>query len=80
MSRSRRHSKIFGNTCSESEKRDKVIYHRRLRRRVADAIRKSVQSGDEATFPLPDEVGNQYLWAKDGKTYWRDAEEKDLRK
>ena len=80
MSRSRRKKPIFGNTCASSEKRDKVIYHRRFRRRVADAIRESVQSGDEATFPLPDEVGDTWKWDKDGKSYWGDAEEKDLRK
>ncbi len=80
MSRSRRKKPIFGNTSSDSEKQDKVIYHRRFRRRVADAIRESVQSGDEATFPVADEVGNQWRWDKDGKTYWGDAPESEMRK
>ena len=80
MSRSRRKKPIFGNTTSDSEKRDKVIYHRRYRRRVENAIRESLQSGDEATFPHPDEVGDTWTWNKDGKTYWKDAKKEDLRK
>lgn len=80
MSRSKRKRPIFGNTTADSEKRDKVIYHRRFRRRVADALRESLQSGEDATFPLADEVGNQWLFDKDGKTYWSDAPEEEMRK
>lgn len=81
MSRSRRKKKIFGISCSGSEKREKTAHHRRLRRRVADALRESLRTGDEPeTLPVDREVSDVWTWSKDGKIYWGGASEKDMRK
>lgn len=80
MSRSRRKTKIFGITTARSEKEDKVLNHRRIRRSVAESIRKSVRTGDEPpSFDKNDGV-QIWSWAKDGKTYFGEATEKDMRK
>ena len=63
MSRSRRKTPICGITTAESEKQDKRIANRRLRRRVRSALR-----GDpDAPLPLLREVSNPWLMDKDGK-------------
>lgn len=81
MSRSRRKTKIFSSTCAESEKWYKQVAHRRLRRRVADAIRESIRTGDEPeTFPIEDEISDPWDGPKDGKGYWGEAPEKFMRK
>ena len=77
MGKSRKHTKIFGNTCSDSEKRDKTIHHRRMRRKIKDQIQKG--EFDEP-FPVDEEVSDVYNWDKDGKSWFGEAEEKDLRK
>lgn len=81
MSRSKRHSKIFGVTGAASEKQDKAAYHRRLRHRVAVALRESIREGDEpGTLPHFREVSNLWSFAKDGKLYRGQATEKEMRK
>ena len=81
MSRSKRHTKIFPSTCAESEKWYKQVANRRLRRRVAVAIRKSVRTGEEPdTLPIADEVSDAWNGPKDGKGYWGEAPEKFMRK
>jgi len=64
MSRSYRKHLITGTTCADSEKTWKVLWHRRYRSRVRDAIR----VGKEA--PLIREVVNLWDGPKDGKTMW----------
>ena len=76
MSRSRRKTKIFGITTADSEQRDKQRSSRALRRKV----RSKLQVGDfDATLPVVHEVVNPYM-SKDGKQYWGDAKDEDLRK
>ena len=81
MSRSRRKTKIFGVSKARSEKWDKVFYHRRLRHRVAVSLRESLREGEEpevlAHFR---EVSDLWAFAKDGKIYWGQAPEKEMRK
>lgn len=75
MTRSFRHNKIFGNTTSKSEKDDKKIWHSRFRARVKTLLR----SGEEADVHIR-EVSNPWDFNKDGKNYWNNATEKDMRK
>lgn len=77
MGKSRRKTKIFGWTCSDSEKRDKVIHHKKMRRRVKDQI----QKGEfEEPFPVDNEVSDVYTWDKDGRQFWKDATDRDMGK
>jgi len=52
VSRSYRHTPIMGIACGASDKYDKRLANRRLRRRVADALRRG------GIFPLMREVSN----------------------
>lgn len=63
MSRSQQKAPVHGRCCCRSEKRDKQLYNRRLRRRVRLAIR--------AERPLPDlrQVSNVGTMGKDGKVW-----------
>lgn len=63
MSRSRRKTPIIG-VCGKSEKKDKRLANRKLRRMVHVLIR----LGDEH-FPSIREVSNVWAWSKDGKQY-----------
>ena len=67
MSHSVRHSPFIGITCCDSEKRDKRIANRKLRRRVIEAIR-----GDKEP-PVIREVSNVWLFGKDGKQRVKDG-------
>lgn len=64
MSRSKRKTPVCGFTTCESEKWDKAVAHRRIRRSVAVALRV-----DAALEVLPHEKGlsNPWLMGKDGK-------------
>jgi hypothetical protein len=62
MSRSRRHTPVTGITKSESDKRDKVLAHRRQRRRVRTAMASGRE--DVATHR---KAGDIWGFAKDGK-------------
>jgi hypothetical protein len=63
MSRSRRKTPICGITTARSEKQDKRIANRRLRRRV----RSRLHVDPDAPLPLLREVSNPWLMDKDGK-------------
>jgi hypothetical protein len=63
MSRSRRKTPICGITTALSEKQDKRIANRRLRRRVRFRLRVD----PDAPLPLLREVSNPWLMDKDGK-------------
>lgn len=73
MSRSRRHTPIFGNSCSESERQFKAFEHRRERR----AIRAALPDDD---LPAPKAYGNPCAGPKDGKRWFSKARDKDMRK
>lgn len=62
MSRSKRKTPVRGITTADSEKSDKILSHRKLRR----AVRIAVTQDDES---IPDEKGLSNCWAmaKDGK-------------
>ena len=76
MSRSRRHTLIFGITTSRSEKDDKRQANRRLRRRVRVELR--VKQWER--LPLLRELSNVWSFDKDGKRFWREATPADMRK
>ena len=65
MTRSYRHTPIAGNTIADSEKGDKRVANRRLRRRTVVALQR-----EKEVLPLLREVSDVYNFAKDGKR-WR---------
>ena len=75
MARSYRRTPIFGITTARSEKQDKKLANRRLRRKVKTCL----ANGDEQ-LPLLREVSNVWSFDKDGKAYWADACVEDMRK
>lgn len=66
MSRSYRHTPIFGNCLCHSEKQDKRLANRRWRRIVRYVLR----TGDSELLPLQREVSNVWSFGKDGKRYF----------
>lgn len=86
MSRSRRRTKIFGITTKESEKQDKRIANRKFRKRVKDQLNIARQYEDDDSLDslvLPEllnEVHDEWIMDKDGKKYWGEAEDRDMRK
>jgi hypothetical protein len=62
MSRSRRKTPITGVTKSESDKRDKVLAHRRQRHRVRTAL-----ASGRLEIATRRKAGNLWSFAKDGK-------------
>jgi len=75
MARSYRHTPIFGITTSKSEKQDKRLANRWLRR----AVRLQVQRGLDV-LSLLREVSNAWCFDKDGRAYNPRASAKDMRK
>lgn len=72
MGKSYRKTPISGITCSESEKDDKKAWHRRHRRKEAEALR----AEDYDNVPDIKEVSNPWTMAKDGKAYmpnWKEV-------
>lgn len=69
MSKSSRKTPIFGNTTAETEKYDKRLANRRLRRIV-----RAVLENDKNIEILPTlrEVSNVWLFNKDGKRWQGD--------
>jgi hypothetical protein len=78
MSRSRRRTPICGITTADSEKRDKQIANRRLRRAVSRVLRSDAEAD---VLPHRRELSNPWLMDKDGKQRF-DPEKhaKELRK
>ena len=66
MARSRRKTPIWGITGARSEKKDKRIANRRLRR----AVNIRLAQPDETPLPVLREVSNPWSMAKDGRR-WR---------
>ncbi len=75
MARSYRHTPIFGITTRRSEKQDKRLANRRLRRLVRPALSR----GDEL-LPLLREVSDLWSFDKDGRRYDPHAGVKEMRK
>jgi hypothetical protein len=74
MSRSYRKSPFMGVTCARSEKDDKRVANRRLRRVVVNSIR------NEKEMPLTREISNVWLFSKDGRQMITDKNSRWLRK
>jgi len=74
LSRSRRRTPIFGNTTCHSEKKDKQLYHKALRKRSKQALRQGKE------MPHHNEVADVWDFGKDGKHYWDKATPLDMAK
>ena len=68
MSRSYKKKPIIGIACASSEKKDKKIWHRRLRA----IVKKRLLTPDIDSYieTYPNDAGNVYSMSKDGKQYW----------
>lgn len=78
MSRSRRHTPIFGVTTSASEREYKAVAHRRERHHVRQQLPVAVDDSDRRLHRKP--FGNPWAGPKDGKVYCSDVPRKDMRK
>lgn len=78
MSRSRRKTRITGITCKESEKKDKRIANRKLRRKTKRILNDTpVEDLENEELPDLKEISDVWLFAKDGKQYLSDKEENE---
>lgn len=75
MSRSFRKNKICGYTSKESEKSDKTIANKKLRRLVKVRIQKKSEH-----LPILKEVSNIWWFDKDGKHYYPEMTKKEQSK
>ena len=72
MSRSRRKTPVFGIATAKSEKRDKKIWHSRLRSRVRTGLAAvPLEQLDGYIAPVRNAVGSVWSMSKDGKRYFR---------
>lgn len=72
MGKSRKHTSVTGNTCSASEKQDKIMAHRRMRRLARGRLHKHTVAKltEEDAEDLPcrlREVSDVWTFDKDGK-------------
>lgn len=69
MSRSYRHSPVTGLCCCRSEKEDRSLANRCLRRKVVQWV---VSEGRERVpFPVLREVSDPWNWGRDGyQSHW----------
>jgi hypothetical protein len=65
-------------TCSESEKEDKQIAHKKIRRSAKVYLDKF--EDDEGMPNFDRKFHNPWHFSKDGKQYWAEASPKDMRK
>lgn len=75
MARSYRHTPIFGITTCRSEKTDKRLANRKLRRAQVRAA-----DGGAEILPLLREVSDVWGFGKDGRRYDRSAGAREMRK
>ena len=81
MSRSQRKSKIFGITKCESEKQFKRKYNRMYRHKVRSMLKDSIDDGyGDVLLPELGEIVDIWSGNKDGKHYWKNCEDSDMRK
>ena len=73
MSRSRRKRPIFGNANADSEASDKRIWHSRMRHRERQALHSS-DDYDAHLTTTRDQVSSTWNMAKDGKSYFFEAD------
>ena len=66
MSRSFRHTPIIGR--ADSEKKDKKIWHRRMRARCRQIVHYALfLDAENALMPLNNDITNTWCMSKDGK-------------
>lgn len=75
MSRSKKKTKIHGNTTAKTEKENKRDANRKFRRIIKQRV-----SSEEIELPKLREVSNVWCFDKDGKRYNTEMTHKDLRK
>lgn len=68
MSKSYKKTSINGCSTVKSEKKDKRLYNRKLRRITKQMIIN--ERLDEVLFPTKNEIQDVWLMPKDGKTYF----------
>ena len=76
MSRSRKKSPIFGNANADSEAQDKRIWHSRMRHRERQALH-SADDFDAHLTTARDQVSSTWNMAKDGKSYFFEADREE---
>ena len=79
MSRSYRHTQIFSHCSNGAQKRFKKYEHQAERTNVKIAL-KLCKDYDNMVLPSPKDYGNEWISPRDGKFYWKNAGEKDMRK
>lgn len=75
MSRSKKKTPIIGNAKCRSEKEDKTIANRRLRRAHKQAIDRGAD-----VLPMQNEISKVWSFGKDGKHYMQNIDVKYMRK
>ena len=76
MSRSRKKTPITGITTARSEKQDKRLANRKLRRKTRQVLR--CQDLDGWVLPVLREVSNVWCMDKDGKFWFGDYLRRDV--
>ena len=76
MGKSYRKTKIFG-CAGGSDKKDKRLCNRALRKKVREQLK---QEDYDKPFPIKQEIIDEYSMTNDGKHYWKDAKDEDMRK
>ena len=79
MGKSKRKTNICGNTCCDSEKKDKKIYNKILRRRTKQILKHSDDVA-EVQLPIKKDVSDTWLMGKDGKQRFNKDNKKEWRK
>lgn len=81
MSRSFRHTKIFPRSSATSDRGFKRLKHRIARVRVREELHKANCNPDHEFQDInPNRVLDYWLSDKDGKHYYKDASNADMRK
>ncbi len=75
MSRSKRKTPKRGNCVCHSEKQDKTLANRKYRQAIKRAIKNNTE-----ILPLKKEVSNIWRFGKDGKSYLKNPQRKDIQK
>jgi hypothetical protein len=79
MSKSYKKTPVFGNAKAESDKSYKQIEHRRERREVRQILHSTTEP-DAIETPNSKKFGSPNKSNKDGKHYFQNRTEKDMRK
>jgi len=79
MSRSYRKTPIFGHTTATSEKSDKIIYNKRIRRKNKLTLHHALVSDTiDSHYAVGKEIVDTWSLDKDGKSYRPNATKLDM--